>query len=168
MIPKRFQSFMPYDRGHGCAKVAATAKHFPGFGKEAVDTHLTRLSIGLSKGRMGQDVQKDIQKHDRTRTYGCHDGARVAAVLSKECNEYGETPIATVSKELISDLLKDDLGFEGVVVTDGLIMGGAGGNNVELAIDAFCAGHDMLLWPDLEYVDVLEKKSKAERYLWSA
>ncbi len=38
----------------------------------------------------------------------------------KECNEYGETPIATVSKELISDLLKDDLGFEGVVVTDGL------------------------------------------------
>ncbi len=39
-------------------------------------------------------------------------------------------------------------------------MGGAGGNNVELAIDAFCAGHDMLLW-DLEYVDVLEEKIKS-------
>ncbi len=147
--------------GMSAQKVAATAKHFPGFGKEAVDTHLTRLSIGLSKeewDKTYRKIYKSMIDHGLMAVMTAHASL---PCYQKECNEYGETPIATVSKELISDLLKDDLGFEGVVVTDGLIMGGAGGNNVELAIDAFCAGHDMLLWPDLEYVDVLEEKIKS-------
>lgn len=138
--------------------IAATAKHFPGLGKEAVDTHLTRLRIGLTKEEWDKTYRKIYKRlidHGLMAVMTAHASL---PCYQKECDEYGETPIATVSKELVSDLLKNDLGFEGVVVTDGLIMGGAGGNNVELAIEAFAAGHDMLLWPDLEYVDALEKK----------
>lgn len=148
-------------KGMSAEKVAATAKHFPGFGKEAVDTHLTRLSISLSKEEWDKTYRKIYKSLIDNGLMAVMTAHASLPCYQKECNEYGETPVATVSKELVCDLLKEDLGFEGVVVTDGLIMGGAGGNNVNLAIDAFCAGHDMLLWPDLEYVDVLEEKIKS-------
>jgi len=65
---------------------------------------------------------------------------------------------ATLSRELICDLLKGEMGFEGVVVTDAMDMGGFNGWDKTLhqtEIESFKAGCDMLLWPTPEYVDNL-------------
>ena len=62
---------------------------------------------------------------------------------------------ATLSGELIQKLLKEEMGFDGVVVTDALNMGGINGwykNREQTEIEAFKAGCDMLLWPTGNYL----------------
>ncbi len=138
--------------------IVATAKHFPGMGKEAVDTHLTKVEVNLTKDEW-DSTYRVIYKHLIYNGLMSVMSAHMSLpCYQKERDEHGSAPTATCSKELITDLLKNDLGFKGIVVTDGLIMGGTGGNPVDLQIEAFKAGHDMLLWPSLEYVDVLEEK----------
>ena len=71
----------------------------------------------------------------------------------------GIYPPATLSYELTTKLLRDELGFEGVTVTDALVMGGFEGNKaVDKCVDCFLAGNDVLLWPAYEYIDEMEKR----------
>ncbi len=138
--------------------VIATAKHFPGMGREQVDTHLTRVEVALTREEWDSTyrvIYKNLIDRGLMSVMSAH---MSLPCYQTERDRYGAAPTATCSKELITELLKNDLGFRGVVVTDGLIMGGAGGSSVELEIAAFEAGHDMLLWPNMEYVDVLEEK----------
>ena len=68
---------------------------------------------------------------------------------------------ATLSREIITGLLKQEMGFKGVVISDALNMGGLLSyypTQVETEIQAFKAGTDVLLWPSLEYMDELEKR----------
>ena len=68
-------------------------------------------------------------------------------------------PPTTMSKDVVSGLLKEKLGFKGVVVTDALCMGGfTGADGLENQVRSFAAGNDMLLWPDIEYMDLVEEK----------
>jgi len=70
----------------------------------------------------------------------------------------GFYPIATFSKKLTTDLLKGELGFEGAVVTDALIMGGNGtGDQIAEMVQTFKAGADLLLWPPVEAAEAIEK-----------
>ena len=71
----------------------------------------------------------------------------------------GYYPIATYSKKLTTDLLKGELGFEGAVVTDALIMGGmATGDLIAETVQAFKAGADVLLWPPVEAAAEIERQ----------
>jgi len=70
----------------------------------------------------------------------------------------GFYPIATYSKKLTTDLLKGELGFQGAVVTDALIMGGmATGDLIAETVQAFKAGADLLLWPPVEAAEKIEE-----------
>ncbi len=136
----------------------ATAKHFPGKGREMTDSHLARLEVGLTKEEWDSTyrvIYKELIDRGLMSVMSAH---LALPSYQKERDEYGAAPVATFSKELVTDLLKDDLGFKGIVVTDALTMGGAGGGSVEADLKAFEAGNDMLLWPTMEYVDVLEEK----------
>ena len=67
---------------------------------------------------------------------------------------------ATLSKELITDLLKNEMGFDGIVVTDALGMGGINDwydSRERTEIEAFRAGCDMMLWPTDSYVQNMKK-----------
>jgi beta-N-acetylhexosaminidase len=66
---------------------------------------------------------------------------------------------ATLSHELSTVLLKEQLGFGGVIVSDALIMGGfiKWFDRTQSLIECFKAGTDMMLWPDLAYFDAMEK-----------
>jgi len=71
----------------------------------------------------------------------------------------GYWPIATYSKKLTIDLLKEKLGFQGAVITDALVMGGmATGDLVAETVQAFKCGADFLLWPPVEAAEVIEEK----------
>lgn len=138
--------------------VCATVKHFPGLGTHPVNMH-------IAPGQNIFDKEKWMETYGYT--YKEMFKAGVQSVMTTHTTlraydnegEDGFYPIATFSSKLTQDLLKGELGFEGAVVTDALIMGGNGvGDYVAEAVQAFKAGADLLLWPPVEAADVIEEK----------
>ncbi len=140
--------------------LSACAKHFPGDGMDYRDQHITT-------------TYNDCELDDWRATYGKVFSEMINAgvdsvmaghiglpAYTKEISERFKMPLpATLSKELITDLLKGEMGFDGIVVTDALGMGGFAGwypTNTEAEIESFKAGCDMMLWPTNEYADALE------------
>jgi len=140
--------------------MAATLKHFPGDGMDYRDQHITT-------------TYNDCELDDWRATYGKVFSEMINAgvdsvmaghiglpAYTKEISERFKMPLpATLSKELITDLLKGEMGFDGIVVTDALGMGGFAGwypTNTQAEIESFKAGCDMMLWPTKEYADALE------------
>lgn len=141
--------------------VAATVKHFPGVGTHHVNFHITsgHNVFPFDKwmetyGRVYEEVFKAGSMSVMT--------SHLTLKSFSDKSDFGDTPIATYSKDLTIGLLKEKLGFDGVVVTDALTMGGkAYGNQVEETVAAFACGADFLLWPPLEagerIIEELEK-----------
>lgn len=143
--------------------VAATIKHFPGDGVDYRDQHLLTSCNSLS-------LEKWRQYHGKVFQALIDDG--VAAIMpghisfpayeKEKIN--GFSPPATLSKELLTDLLKGKMRFKGVIVSDAMVMGGFRGwfsNDMEGQIQSFKAGVDVLLWPDYGYLDEMEKRIKS-------
>lgn len=122
------------------AGVAACAKHFPGHGDTVADSHLdlpvVRASAEMLRSRELQPFIGQI-------------GANVAAIMTSHIliPALDSDAPATFSKQIISGLLKDELGFGGVVITDALDMKGASGEIgiPEAAVRSLAAGCDLLL-----------------------
>jgi beta-N-acetylhexosaminidase len=78
-------------------------------------------------------------------------------------NEFldGLHPPATLSRALLTDLLKGEMGFKGVIVSDAMMMGGFRAwypSQMEGEIQSFRAGIDAMLWPAYEYMDEVEAR----------
>jgi beta-N-acetylhexosaminidase len=123
--------------------VLTTAKHFPGHGDTAVDTHLNLATIDVSRDRLEQlelvPFRAAIQ-------------AGVDSVMTAHIAVPALAPPdlpATLAPQIITGLLRDEMGFKGVVVTDALEMGGIakGFSSGEAAVKALEAGADALLMP---------------------
>lgn len=127
-----------YTSGLQSSGVAACAKHFPGHGDTAADSHkdLPVLDITLD------------QLHERELPpFRAAVAAGVAAVMTSHIVVPVLDPDrpATLSAPILG-LLRDELGFTGVIVTDALDMAGAsaGRGIAEAAISALSAGADLL------------------------
>lgn len=135
--------------------LAACAKHFPGDGVDWRDQHCVTTNNTLSRedwkklsGRVFQELIDDG-------VYSVMAGHITLPAYQQERFSNGMHLPATLSHELITNLLKKEMGFEGVVTTDALDMGGVSGfyKDLETAeIEAFKAGCDMMLWPSSNYV----------------
>ena len=113
-------------------------KHFPGHGSTATDSH-----------EEAAVVQKDLdtlKKEDlKPFVSGIEAGADMVMVGHITVPEIDDQP-ASQSKKLTTDLLRRNLGFEGVIITDGLQMAAAGGiPDGEKALRCLNAGADLLL-----------------------
>lgn len=137
--------------------VCATAKHFPGLG-----TYFVNMHIGPGSNTLPFDEWMKTYGY----TYKEMFKAGVMSVMTTHTSlksyddefEDGYYPIATYSKKLTTELLKGEMGFEGAVVTDALIMGGmATGDLVAETVQAFKAGADLLLWPPVEAAEKIEE-----------
>lgn len=139
--------------------LAACAKHFPGDGCDYRDQHLVTTCNTLSFA----DWQK---QHGRV--FKALMDAGVLSIMAGHISlpawqqeRVGRlAPPATLSQECITGLLKGRMGFDGVVITDALNMGGFGGwydTAEEAEVAAFAAGCDMLLWPSDGYAQALEE-----------
>ena len=120
------------------AGVAGCAKHFPGHGDTAADSHLELPLVS---------APRDLLEARELVPFQAAVAARVAAVMTSHLlvQALDAAVPATFSRATIS-LLRDDLGFEGLVVTDALDMAGASaGRGVpEAAVLALLAGADLL------------------------
>jgi beta-N-acetylhexosaminidase len=132
------------------AGVAACVKHFPGHGAVDVDSHLDLPTVPVSLERL------------RTRElvpFRAAVGAGVAAVMTGHLRVPAlDGQPATVSRPIVTGLLRGELGFTGAVVTDALDMAGIGGPAEIPAnvVRAVAAGADLCcLGPDstVELVD---------------
>ena len=128
-----------YMHGMRDAGMAATAKHFPAHGAVVADSHLT-----LPVDRRGlADLGDDLAPYRRLIANGLP-AVMVAHVLFPAV----DSAPASLSARWIRDVLRGQLGFQGVVFTDDLSMGGAAaayGDVVARARQALTAGCDMLV-----------------------
>jgi beta-N-acetylhexosaminidase len=117
--------------------VAACAKHFPGHGETVADSHLELPS---------SDVSLDVLRERALPPFAAAIEAGVRAVMTAHIrfSVFGDEP-ATWNSTAI-ELLRTELGFEGVVMTDALEMQGAGGPEQihRSAVRALAAGADAL------------------------
>ena len=145
-------------RGIQSQGVCATAKHFPGLGTYFVNMHIGPGSNILSFDKWMETygyTYKEMFKEDLMSVMTTH----VSLKSYDSEGDNGFYPIATYSKKLTTDLLKNELGFKGAVVTDALIMGGmATGDLIKETVQAFKAGADLLLWPPVEAAEEIERQ----------
>ncbi len=124
------------------AGVAAAVKHWPGHGATPVDSHQLLPTLDIDRTLWEQRERVPFEEAiDRD----------VAIVLVGHLALPQFDPSgapATVSPPLIDGLLRDELGFDGVVMTDALNMGAVGSiPERELVVDAVLAGVDIILIP---------------------
>lgn len=135
--------------------VTACVKHFPGLGDAAEDTHNGLAVIDKSLDELKQTELIPFMT-------AIENGANMIMVGHMSLPQLiGDNTPATMSKEVISELLRSELGFNGVVITDAMNMGAITEyySADEAAIRAFKAGADMVLMPEdfeLAYEGVIE------------
>ncbi|MFH9829272.1 glycoside hydrolase family 3 protein [Streptomyces bobili] len=130
-------------RGYRAAGVAATAKHFPGHGDTAVDSH-----YGFPVITHTREVWEKLDAVPfRAAIAADVDSIMTAHILVPALDDSGDP--ATLSRPVVTGLLREKLGYDGVVVTDALDMAGVrtkyGDDRVPVL--ALKAGVDQLLNP---------------------
>ncbi|MFQ5771454.1 MAG: glycoside hydrolase family 3 N-terminal domain-containing protein, partial [bacterium] len=122
--------------------VYATAKHFPGHGDTNIDSHLSLPTINVSKTRI-KNVELPPFKSAVESGVKC---MMVAHITFSQIPEMAGRP-ASLDRYFIQDVLRKEMSFQGLVVTDGMGMGGITENywSGEAAVMAINAGIDMVL-----------------------
>lgn len=129
--------------------VLACAKHFPGHGRTRTDSHSGMPLVDASRAEL---VEHDLAPFRAAIEAGVA-GIMTAHVAFPALDASGAP--ATMSREMLQWLLRQQMRFEGLIVTDAMIMEGAIAEHgeEEAAIRALDAGCDLLLYPkDLEAV----------------
>jgi beta-N-acetylhexosaminidase len=141
-----------------------TAKHFPGHGNTGVDSHLAVAQVDENL-----QVLRSVDLPPFRKAIEAGVDAVMTAHISVPALEPNPKLVATTSPAIVTNLLKHDLGFNGIVVTDGLDMAGLtrlyAGNVGRAAVDAFKAGNDVLTMPadlDASYHAVLDAVRSGE------
>jgi beta-N-acetylhexosaminidase len=124
-------------QAHG---IAACAKHFPGLGGAVVDPHERLPAV---------DVKADVIRRRDLLPFREAIAAGVASIMTSHTLYRALDPEepATLSQIILTGLLRQELGYEGVVITDDLEMGAIErqGEAADAAVQAFGAGADLLL-----------------------
>lgn len=120
------------------AGVICCLKHFPGHGSTATDSHNGAATVDKTLPQLRQEDLKPFVS-------GIAAGADMVMVGHLTVPTMDDAP-ASLSHKLVTNLLRYDLGFRGVIVTDGLQMQAlAQYTDGEKAVRALAAGNDMLL-----------------------
>ncbi len=124
-------------------RVLVTAKHFPGHGDTAVDTHLGLARLEVDRARL---EAIEFVPFKAAIAHGVD--AIMTAHMAAPALEPEAIP-ATVSRNVLTGVLRDELGFKGLVVTDAMDMQGLTRqfSSGEASVRALEAGADVLLMP---------------------
>ncbi len=133
-----------YVRGCRAEGLLSTAKHFPGHGNTHEDSHAVLPTVS--------DAREEIEREDlppfrAALAAGCE--LVMSAHVAYPALDPSGRP-ATLSAPILRGLLRDELGFEGAVISDSLHMGGIqaeGRTEADLAVEQVRAGMDLLLDP---------------------
>lgn len=135
-----------YIKGAHEGGMLVTVKHFPGHGDTATDSHLGVASVNVDRAHL-----ESIELPPFKQAIGAGVDAVMVAHVTVPALDSDPNHVATVSTNVVSDLLEKQLGFKGIVVTDALDMAGLThlfANDIgRAAVEAFKAGNDLLIIP---------------------
>jgi beta-glucosidase-like glycosyl hydrolase len=139
-VARRGKIFAKGLQDAGCI---ACAKHFPGHGDTCVDSHLDLPVVEHTINRLEQEELYPFKILIDSGVGGIMSAHLAVPAIDDSCLP------ASVSRLIVTDLLKKKLGFEGLVFTDGMNMGGITKmfRPEEAALRAIHAGNDILLCP---------------------
>ena len=129
----------------GCQSlgVLACAKHFPGHGRTTADSHAEMPVVSAS-----QDELFSIDLAPFRAAIDAGVASIMTAHIAFPALDPSGTP-ATLSRQIVKTLLRQQLGFDGLIVTDALIMAGVleGRDEPDACVAAIAAGCDVLCYP---------------------
>lgn len=133
-----------YARGMQKVHVLASAKHFPGHGDTDADSHFSMPVVGKSKQQLTDTELFPFQYLINDSIASIMTGHLYVPSIDNGTNRSG-----TVSRKIVTDLLKEKMGFRGLAVTDALIMRGLTRYyaNGDAELEAYKAGNDLLVQP---------------------
>ncbi|HWY54785.1 MAG TPA: glycoside hydrolase family 3 N-terminal domain-containing protein [Terriglobales bacterium] len=153
-----------YIHGAHANGMMTTVKHFPGHGDTATDSH---LGVAQVTGDVTRLKSVELLPFQRAIEAGVE--SVMVAHVSVPALDSDSNHVATTSPAIVTGLLKNQLGFKGIVVTDALDMAGLtrlySAHIGRAAVDAFKAGNDVLLIPadlDASYRAMLEAVRSGE------
>ena len=123
--------------------IFSCVKHFPGHGNTSIDSHTSLPSIPGSRNELLKNELLPFKE-------SVNNNVKMVMIGHIAMPGLDESNIpASHSRKIVTDLLRDDWGFKGLVITDGMEMGGLTENTWagESAIRAIEAGCDILLLP---------------------
>ncbi|MEO9892495.1 glycoside hydrolase family 3 N-terminal domain-containing protein [Aurantibacter sp.] len=146
-----------FTKGLESAGVLSSGKHFPGHGDTATDSHHDLPVIDFPRERLDS-----LELYPYKRVINAGLSSVMVAHLEVPALESEKKIPSSLSPYIINGLLKQEMGFKGLVFTDALNMKGAAdrGKNGDVELAAFMAGNDILLMPTV----VAEAKSKLIKY----
>ncbi|MFC3995431.1 glycoside hydrolase family 3 protein [Nocardiopsis sediminis] len=132
------------------AGVAACAKHFPGHGATRQDSHTELPTV---------DADLDLLHRRELLPFRAAVGAGVRTILTAHLRlpAYGQEGPATLAPRILTGLLREEMGFTGVVISDALEMTGVSADIgiPEAAVRALAAGCDLLCLGRYTYADTI-------------
>ena len=135
-----------YIRGARANGMLTTAKHFPGHGDTATDSHLGVAQVSGDRVRLDS-----VELPPFRQAIAAGVDAVMVAHVAVPALESDPNKVATTSPAIVTQLLKEQLGFHGIVISDALDMAALtrlyAANIGRAAVDAFKAGNDVLLIP---------------------
>ncbi|HEX4603423.1 MAG TPA: glycoside hydrolase family 3 protein [Candidatus Angelobacter sp.] len=167
-VGSQVTAFIKGARAHG---MLTTAKHFPGHGDTDTDSHLGVSRVGGDMARL-----RAVELKPFAQAIGAGVDSVMVAHLAVPALDSDPNKVATVSSSVITGVLRGQLGFKNLIVTDALEMRGLtslyppeqGSPTARASVDAVKAGNDVLLWPtDLDgafhgVVDAVKRGEIAE------
>jgi len=136
---------LSYLKGMQSEGIMGSAKHFPGHGDTSTDSHKTLPTINFSAKRINE-----VELFPYKKLIDNNLSSVMVAHMEVPSLEKEPKMPSTLSKNIISKLLKKKLKFEGLVITDAMDMKGVVDFNKNQSADvsALLAGNDILLMPD--------------------
>lgn len=155
------QKGVAFTKGMQSVKVLANAKHFPGHGETSQDSHLTLPTISFSKERI-----EEVELYPFKKLISSGVASFMIGHLSIASLEETGKP-SSLSYKIVTELLKEKLGFRGLIFTDALSMKGVSeyAKAGEVDLQAFLAGSDVLLMPSqaIKGIETLKKAYNSKK-----
>jgi beta-N-acetylhexosaminidase len=135
-----------YIKGAHEGGMLTTAKHFPGHGDTATDSHLGVAQVTGDRARLNA-----VELPPFASAIAAGVDAVMVAHVTVPALDSEPNRVATTSKPIVTGLLKEEMGFKGIVVTDALDMAGLtriyASDVGRAAVESFKAGNDLLIIP---------------------
>ena len=154
---------LAFIKGTQSQGVLTSIKHFPGHGDTATDSHLELPLIDKSKNDL---LENELYPFQKLVAEGVD--AVMVGHLSVPALANGKTSSSSLSKEIIQGILRDEMGYQGVVISDALNMHAVAKNHPTKGVLewlAFDAGNDVLCFSEdvPEGVDTIVEKASEEQ-----
>ena len=139
--------------------MAACAKHFPGDGIDFHDHHICTSVNSLSEEEWYSSYGLIYKQLIDKGIYSIMLGHIALPFVDTAVNKKDSYAPATVSKKIVSGLLREKFGYDGLIITDAVDMGAYMGWDTyeNCIVDSLNSGVDAVLWPGDTYINTVEK-----------